>query len=100
MLTVEFKSKVPKSAGFAARTTGIYATSRFLFDGRHDELVEVWTAPSAIGETSCEVDPNWKDKQVCLVLSTQMALTIPVNASTGLPTTNEQAAAARDKSRL
>ena len=94
VLTIEFKSKVPKSPEFASRTVGLYATSRFLFDGRHDETVEVWTAPSSIGEKGCEVDPDWKEKQICLALSTQMALTIPVKGNMGLPATREQAIAA------
>ncbi|KAL5528088.1 hypothetical protein ACEPAF_7224 [Sanghuangporus sanghuang] len=84
VLTVEFKSRIPTSIStpdaqhspFSPRTVGIYASSRFMTEGRHDEYVEVWTAPSIIGSCS-PVDPTWRDKQVCLAISTQMALTIP-----------------------
>lgn len=44
---------------------------------------EVWTAPSNIGEG--EEVQGWRDKQVCLAVSTQMALTVSmeVNARKG-----------------
>ena len=97
VLTVEFKSKVPNSTAFAPRTVGLYATSRFLIDGRHDEFVEVWTAPSSIGTSMGQaIDPNWKEKQVCLAVSTQMALTIPIKENMGRPTK----APAKPQSRL
>ncbi|KAF8895618.1 thioesterase-like superfamily-domain-containing protein [Infundibulicybe gibba] len=62
-------------------TVGLYSTGRFLTEpqGRHDAYVEVWTAPTNIGEG--EVDPNWRDKQVCLAVATQMALTIPIEVN-------------------
>ena len=48
--------------------------------GRHDAYVEVWTAPSNIGEGSDDVD-NWRDNQVCLATATQMALTLPMQVN-------------------
>lgn len=50
--------------------------------GRHDAYVEIWTAPSNIGEGK-EVD-GWREEQVCLAISTQMALVVSmdVNART------------------
>lgn len=47
--------------------------------GRHDAHVEVWTAPSNIGEGTY-VD-NWRDHQVCLATATQMALTLPMQVN-------------------
>jgi len=38
--------------------------------------VEVWTAPSNIGEG--EIGEGWRDKQVCLASATQMAITMPM----------------------
>ncbi|KAL5524108.1 hypothetical protein ACEPAG_8281 [Sanghuangporus baumii] len=91
VLTVEFKSRIPSSmldphtrySPFSPRTVGVYASSRFMTEGRHDEFVEVWTTPSTIGSHSSrgdsdeEVDPKWRENQICLAISTQMALTIP-----------------------
>lgn len=78
-LAIEFKSPIPRpSALHAARTVGLYSSGRFLDDpqGRHDAYVEVWTAPSNIGEGE-EIE-GWRDNQVCLAVATQMALTIPI----------------------
>jgi len=62
---------------------GLYSSGRFLNDpqGRHDAYVEVWTAPCNIGEG--EMVRGWRDEQVCLAVSTQMALTIPMEVNHG-----------------
>jgi len=81
-LSVEFKNKIPpSSSSHADRTVGLYSCGRFMTapQGRHDVYVEVWTAPSNIGEGS-EVD-NWRDDQVCLATATQMALTLPMQVN-------------------
>lgn len=44
---------------------------------------EVWTAPSALGkpgELSAD-DPSWREKMFCVVRSSQMALTIPLEVN-------------------
>jgi hypothetical protein len=76
-LTIEFKSPIPTSSEFSARTVGLYSCGRFVNEpqGRNDAYVEVWTAPSNIGEG--EATEGWREKQVCLAVSTQMALIIP-----------------------
>ncbi|KAI5118188.1 hypothetical protein M0805_005543, partial [Coniferiporia weirii] len=55
VLTIEFKSRIPSffptQAGppsFSPRTVGLYSSARFMSTGRHDEYVELWTAPSTI----------------------------------------------------
>ena len=78
VLSLEFKSPIPPaSEAYAARTVGIYSVGRFVSDPhhRHDTYVEVWSAPSKIGEG---VDAGeWRSKQVCLATATQMSLTLP-----------------------
>jgi len=81
-LTIEFKFPIPlPSSDHAARTVGIYSSARFMNDpqGRHDVSLEIWTAPCDIGEGQETV--GWRDKQVCLAISTQMALTVPMEVN-------------------
>lgn len=78
-MTVEFKARIPSSPDYASRTVGLYSESRFMTDphGRHNAHVEVWTAPSAIGQGEIEV--GWRDKQYCIAVVDQMALTLPMD---------------------
>lgn len=75
-LTLEFKFPIPQGSE-SIRTIGVYSKGTFVNDpqGRHDMYTEVWTAPSNIGEG--QEEEGWRDKQRCLVTSTQMALTVP-----------------------
>lgn len=77
-LSIEFKAPIPRPSKFyASRTVGLYSAGKFIGHprGRHETYVEVWTAPTNIGEGK-PVD-GWRDKQVCLAISTQMNLAIP-----------------------
>ena len=79
VLSLEFKKPIPST--YASRTVGIYSVGRFLDDPdhRHDTYVEIWTAPSNVGEG---VDSGeWRSKQVCLATATQMSLTIPLSVN-------------------
>lgn len=80
-MTVEFKARIPSSQEYAPRTVGLYCESRFLSDpnGRHNAHVEVWTAPSAIGQGNAEA--GWRDKQYCIAVVDQMALTLPMEVN-------------------
>ena len=82
-MTLEFKFPIPipSSKDHSPRTVAIWSSSKFMNDpqGRHDSYVEVWTAPSNIGE-GIEGD-NWKEGQRCLAVSTQMALLIPMEVN-------------------
>jgi hypothetical protein len=81
-LSIEFKFPIPSpSLDHSSRTIGVYSCGRFINDpqGRQDLGVELWTAPSNIGEG--EPGEGWRDKQVCLAISTQMALTIPMEVN-------------------
>ncbi|KAK7035934.1 thioesterase-like superfamily-domain-containing protein [Favolaschia claudopus] len=85
-LTLEWKAPIPPpSAMHSGRTVGIYLTSGFLSEPqcRHTTIIEVWTAPSNIGQgTPVE---GWRDAQVCLGVATQMQLMVnpSVNAKAG-----------------
>lgn len=77
-MSIEFKAPIPKPSDFhASRTVGLYSTGKFINhpQGRHEAYVEAWTAPTNIGEGKFVED--WRDKQVCLAIATQMALVIP-----------------------
>ncbi len=47
--------------------------------GRHETYVELWSAPSDIGE-GIEVD-GWQDNQVCLAVANQMSLSLPMEVN-------------------
>ena len=82
VLTLEFKNKIPKpSPKHAARTVGLYSSGYFMTppNGRHEAYVEVWTAPSSIGEGNPTED--WRDSQICLAIATQMALILPMEVN-------------------
>lgn len=77
-LSIEFKAPIPPPSEYhASRTVGIYSNGRFMThpQSRHEAYVEIWTAPSNIGENK-SID-GWRDKQICLAIATQMALVIP-----------------------
>ena len=88
VMSIEFKSKIPsfhsvKSSQFSPRTVGVYTEGRFMSEGRHDSFVEVWTSPANIGGSDridglSNTDTSWRENQVCLAISHQMALTIPI----------------------
>ncbi|KLO14787.1 hypothetical protein SCHPADRAFT_902928 [Schizopora paradoxa] len=80
-LSIEFKAPLPRRGDrrYSANTVGLYSIGRFMQDpsGRHDSYVEVWTAP---GDAS-KPGSNWREEQRCLAISSQMALTIPLEAN-------------------
>jgi hypothetical protein len=46
----------------------------------HQQNVEVWTAPSAIGSGESQVD--WRKRSMLLCTSTQLALSVPIPQDT------------------
>lgn len=80
VISIEFKSPIPTSSNYAPRTVGLYSSGRFMNNpqGRHDGYVEIWTAPEGK-----ETD-GWRDQQVCLAVSTQMSLTVPMEVNRGI----------------
>lgn len=79
VLAIDFKVKIPKDYSF--RTVGLWAEGKHMQDGRHDNTVEVWTAPCEFGDRSAKIEPDWRKKQYCLCVSTQMALTLPLSVN-------------------
>ncbi|KAJ6582788.1 thioesterase-like superfamily-domain-containing protein [Mycena sp. CBHHK59/15] len=81
-LAIEFKAPIPPpSEKHSGRTVGLYSSGTFWGEpqGRHDVYLEVWTAPSNLGEGP-ETD-NWRDSQFCLATATQMALSLPMEVN-------------------
>lgn len=78
-MVLEFKVKLDSL--HAQRTLGLWSTGKFMQDGRHDNSVEVWTAPCEFGDKDAKVPEDWRDKQHCLLISTQMALTLPLSVN-------------------
>lgn len=81
VMAIDFKFKIPKSSKYARRTVGLHAYGTFMQDGRHDNSVEVWTAPCELGEANATVDKDWRIDQFCLAVSTQMALTLDISVN-------------------
>ncbi|KAK0221538.1 thioesterase-like superfamily-domain-containing protein [Armillaria fumosa] len=82
VITLEFKFPIPPpSKDHASRTVGMFWRGHFINDpqGRHETYVELWSAPSDIGE-GVEVD-GWRDKQVCLAVANQMSLSLPMEVN-------------------
>lgn len=73
-MSVEFKHPLPSTS--SQKTVGVFVEGRFMKGGRHDISVEIWSAPSEIGTGT--VEPGWRESQVCLAVSQQTALTIPI----------------------
>ena len=81
-LSMDFKFPISQlRPEHSKRTVGLYSSGKFINhpQSRHDVYVEVWTAPSEIGEG--EVEEGWRDKQVCLAIATQMALCVPMEVN-------------------
>ena len=82
VMAIDFKFKIPKIPGrYAKRTVGLYAYGNFMQDGRHDNSVEVWTAPCELREKGTNLSKDWRKDQFCLAVSTQMALTLPISVN-------------------
>lgn len=63
----------------ARRTVGLFSRSSFIHDGRHDQIVEVWSAPSGIGEGEVGSE-KWREGCQILAISTQVSLRIFVSS--------------------
>ncbi|OBZ76863.1 hypothetical protein A0H81_03446 [Grifola frondosa] len=86
-LTMEFKFPIPpaSSADHSPRTVALFSTGAFANDpqARHDTRVEVWTAPSDIGEG--EERAGWRETQRCLAVMNTVMVVVPaaVNINAG-----------------
>ncbi|KAI0313597.1 thioesterase-like superfamily-domain-containing protein [Amylostereum chailletii] len=78
VLSIEFKAPIPREA--AKHTVGTFLNARFIQDpkGRHDLNVELWTAPSDIGDQESTVKDGWREEQKCLLIARHMTLIVPM----------------------
>jgi len=76
--TVTFYGKIPpRSKDWSDRTTGLYTHAKSMVDpdSRQYLMTEWWTAPSNLAQG--KVEEGWREKQVCLASSEQVAIVIP-----------------------
>ncbi|KAK4048195.1 hypothetical protein OIV83_004900 [Microbotryomycetes sp. JL201] len=79
-MSVHFHARLPLTGPYlsAPQTIGCYSKgSGIISQGRHEQLVEVWTAPGPIG--TGEVQEDWRRKCIPLATSTQLALCVPAS---------------------
>ncbi|KAJ4475802.1 hypothetical protein J3R30DRAFT_3294119, partial [Lentinula aciculospora] len=83
-MSIENKFAIPKSSKRTTTihsncTVGVFSSTNFLHGtmGRHSLYTELWTAPCHIGE-DVRVNKGWRDDQVCLAVSMQMVLVVPM----------------------
>jgi len=81
VMAIEFKVKLSAIHQHAQRTVGLWSTGKFMQNGRHDNSVEVWTAPCEFGDRDAKISEDWRSEQHCLLISTQMALTLPLTVN-------------------
>lgn len=60
-----------------SRAVGCYSKGNLIHAGRHEQLTEVWTAPSSI-QSKDGIQPNWREKSMILLTATQIALSVPI----------------------
>lgn len=58
-------------------SVGCYSKGNLIHAGRHEQLTEVWTAPSSI-QSKDGIQPNWREKSMILLTATQIALSVPI----------------------
>ncbi|ORY87503.1 thioesterase-like superfamily-domain-containing protein [Leucosporidium creatinivorum] len=84
-LSLQFHCRLPlpPSSPYLAspRTVGCYSHGSVIQQGRHEQLVEVWSAPGPIGEG--EVQDEWRKRCVPLLTSTQIALSVGTGKMAG-----------------
>ncbi|OBZ79469.1 hypothetical protein A0H81_00070 [Grifola frondosa] len=83
-LTIEFKFPIPSlsSADHSPRTVALFSSGSFVNDpqARHDNRVELWTAPSDIGVG--EVREGWRETQRCLAVANCVMMVVPAVVGT------------------
>ena len=79
--TVTFYGRIPPHSKHRSdTTTGLYTHAKSVVDPDSRQLLvtEWWTAPSNLGEG--EVKEGWREEQVCVASSEQVAIIIPPDA--------------------
>ena len=80
-MTMSIEFKAPMRHIDMKNAIGIYSCGSFLQDplGRYNSYVEVWTAPP---ENVDPKDMSWREKQRCIAISNQTALSLPFDLQT------------------
>jgi len=79
--TITFYGKIPpRSKDRSDTTTGLYTRAESMVDPDSRQLLvtEWWTAPSDLAQG--KVEEGWRERQVCLASSEQVAIVIPPEA--------------------
>ncbi|KAF5373751.1 hypothetical protein D9758_000940 [Tetrapyrgos nigripes] len=93
ILSVDFRCRIPSKStkgdrpnffdAFSKHLIGIYTKYQYAPVnapwGKHDIHTELWTAPSM--ESMEGESDDWRDKQVCLAVARQMAMTVPMSTN-------------------
>lgn len=56
---------------FAPTTLGALSRKPHIRNGRHTDVVELWTAPSRIAEQDHAIDAHWREKMVCVAVGSR-----------------------------
>ncbi|KAG8813806.1 hypothetical protein FRC17_001412 [Serendipita sp. 399] len=87
-MSIDFKYRIPSPSelaqlpGIAPRTVGVFYSSKYLIEGRHDCIAEIWTAPCGIGQSGVAIDENWRDRMFCMAVGTQSAMSVSASMNT------------------
>lgn len=63
-LTLQWHARLPSTSTsyqISDRTVGIFSSGKVIHEGRHQQDVEIWSAPCRIGE-NVKIDPKWREK--------------------------------------
>ncbi|SCZ89609.1 BZ3500_MvSof-1268-A1-R1_Chr9g10481 [Microbotryum saponariae] len=79
-MSIHFHTKLPFPSNspylFSPKTVGVYSTGHHIKAGRHEQLTEVWTAPSALGQG--DVQQGWRERSMLLITGTQLAVSVDI----------------------
>jgi hypothetical protein len=80
-LSMQFHAPLPLPEAYpsAPRTVGCFTAGerKPILSGRHEQVVEVWSAPGPIGKGQIELD--WRKRSMLLASSTQIALSVGID---------------------
>lgn len=76
-MSIEYKVKISSLpvADHARHTAGVFSTGKFAHQGRHEIHVELWTSPCELGDSTDKQREDWRERSVCVAISSQMNLT-------------------------
>lgn len=77
-MSIEYKVKLSSlpAADHALHTAGVFSTGKLAHRGRHETHVELWTSPCELGDSTGVSHGDWRERSVCVAISSQMNLTV------------------------